>query len=121
MTNLVFNIIFFITAIGIIIYDFKFQRIPLWLVIINFSIISLLVEPILLVGNIFILLLKKLDKPIDIVYILMMSYLILINNNIYSIIGIVIMLLFIMVSKNKVSLMVPLEIICILEILVKEL
>ena len=121
MTNLVFSIIFYVSAISIIIYDYKIQKIPLWLVLTNYTMICLLINPIILVGNIFILLLKKLDKPIDIIYIFTMSYLILINNNIYSSIGIIIMLLFIILSKDKVSLMVPLEIIGILEILVKEL
>lgn len=119
--NLAYNIILVVTAIAIAVFDYRYQKIPLWLVILNFSVICMLTSPIFLVGIIVILVLKKMDQPIDIVYLITIGYLIIINNNIYRVISILILLIYIFLSKrDKISLMVPIELVMIFELVVKE-
>lgn len=119
--NLVYNILFSLTAIPIAVFDFKYQKIPLWLILLNYLLLSLLVNPIFLIGLIIILILKKFDKPIDIVYLFIISYLIIIIGSIWSVLSIIVMLIFILISKkDKLSYMVPIELVCIIELILKE-
>jgi hypothetical protein len=120
--NLICNIILVISAIAIIIYDYKIKKIPMWLLIINYISICLLLNKWLLFGIVFILLAKLKDFPIDLLYVLIMCYLIIIVNNYFSLLGIMILLLHILISKEeKISFMVSLEIAIVLEILIKEM
>ena len=116
--------ILFITSIIIIIYDSRIKRIPMWLLIINYSVICFLVNNLyLLFGILFILFIKYKNYSIDILYIFFMIYLIIIVNNYYiNIVNIIIMLCYIIISKDdKLSFMVPLEICILLNFFIKEI
>lgn len=116
--------ILFITAIIIIIYDSRIKRIPMWLLIINYSVICFLVNNVyLLFGILFIFFIKYKEYSIDILYIFIMLYLIIIVNNYYiNIVNIIIMICYIISSKDdKLSFMVPLELCIILNFLIKEI
>lgn len=120
--NLICNIILVISAIAIIIYDYKIKKIPMWLLIINYISICLILNKWLLFGIVFILLAKLKDFPIDMLYVFIMCYLIIIVNNYFGLLGIMILLLHIILSKeDKISFMVSLEIAIVLEILIKEM
>lgn len=119
--NLVFNIVFIITAIAIMVFDYKYQAMPLWIVLINYSILSILVNPVFLIGNVVILILKKIDQPIDTSYLVIIGYLIIMSRSIYNVFSILVLLAFILFSKKeKLSYMIPIEIACIFELLIKE-
>ena len=110
--------VFILTAIVIIGYDFKIQKIPFWLILINYTSLCILINYFLLFGIFILIILKKKKKPIDIVYLFTSGYLILIINNIIGLMSICIILIYIMMSKReKISLMVPIEIVLILNIL----
>lgn len=110
--------VFILTAIVIIGYDFKIQKIPFWLILINYTSLCILINYFLLFGIFILIILKKKKKPIDIVYLFTSGYLILITNNIIGLMSICIILIYIMMSKReKISLMVPIEIVLILNIL----
>lgn len=120
--NLICNIILVISAIAIIIYDYKIKKIPMWLLIINYISICLILNKWLLFGIVFIILAKLKDFPIDMLYVFIMCYLIIIVNNYFGLLGIMILLLHIILSKeDKISFMVSLEIAIVLEILIKEM
>jgi len=119
--NLVCSIIFIITAIVVTIYDYKYQKIPLWIIIINYMSLSLLIHPLFIIGILLILLCYKLDIAIDTIYLIVIGYLILIGNSVISIISIIILLVSIFISKRKyISYMIPIEIACIIELFFKE-
>ena len=108
--NLVCNVVFFISAVVVILYDYRLQKIPVILILLNYSSICLLVSPYLLAGNVVILVLKKLDKPVDIVYIALLAvYLILYKNN-YNYLALIPMIVQVLVTKKeKISFMVSIE------------
>lgn len=128
--NLVCSSIFIITAIIVAIYDFKYQQIPIALIIVNYLLLSYISIPniiykliVMVIGIGLLLYYKKQDLPIDRLFFVFISYLILIhhNNIILSVIEVLILLLYVVLSKKeKISLMVPIEIICIIEIILKE-
>lgn len=118
--NLVYSIIFFISAIFVIIYDYKYQKIPLYIIIINFVSLCLLTNILCLIGIIFIFILKKLDKPIDVVYLVIIGYLIITIGSIWSILSIIVLLTFVLMSqKDNISFMIPIEISCLIELIIK--
>lgn len=120
--NLVYNIILILTAIAIIIYDYKIQKIPMWLLIINYSSICLLINEWLLIGILYIILAKIKDFPIDGLYVIMIIYLIIIVNSNFSLLSILVILLNILLtSRPKISFMISLEIAIIIELLLKEM
>lgn len=109
----IIQIIFAISAILVIRYDYKYQKIPFWLVIVNYITISILTNYWLLFGLLYLILCKIKDIPIDLLYILIMVYLIIIEPiNYYSIICVLICLIYVLIShkSEKISFMVPLEI-----------
>ena len=113
--------IYLITAIIIIIYDYKIQLIPILLLLCNYICLCFIINPILLIGIICILIAKQLNKPIDMLYICILIYLIIIVNNPYSMLSILILLIYTILQKsNKISYMFPLEIAIIIELLLKE-
>ena len=117
--NLVYNIIFIITSICIIIYDFKYQKIPTIYIVLNFISICLLTNIYLLISLINIYIIKNLDKSIDSLYLMLLAYIMYTSHNIYSILSILILLVYILFSKsNKISLMVPIELALIYELCV---
>lgn len=106
------SIWFIITAISIIIYDYKYQSIPFSIVILNYLCISILTDPILAIGFIGLCICKKLDRPVDIVYIMSIGLFALYyhnENNICCILPIVIQV-FTSENHKKISLMISLEI-----------
>ena len=116
--NLVCSIIFIITAVAVATFDYKYQRIPLWLVLINYTSLSLLIHPIFLIGIILILFSKKLNRPIDFIYLIIIGYLIIINNDVYSTLSIFILLVSIIFAKrDPMSFMIPIELVCAIEII----
>lgn len=120
MTNLVCNLLFLITAMAIIAFDLKVQKIPIILVLINYSLFSYLINPLLLVGNIAILILWKLDKPIDFIYILALCYNMIMFRNLYSPLCLIPLVIQIVLSKReKISFMVAIEISCIMVLLLR--
>lgn len=113
--NLVCNIIFLITAVAIIVFDLKIQKIPIILVLVNYSLFSYLINPILLFGNIAILFFWKFGKPVDIVYILALCYNMIMFKNAYNPICLIPLVIQLVVSKqDKMSFMVAIEISCIM-------
>lgn len=115
MMSLVCSIIIVITAFAIIFFDARYQKIPLWLVILNYVTLSLLVNPYLLIGLIVILVLKKFDRPIDIVYIVFLSICLLMRHDSRYLLCIMPMFIQIMTSrKEKISFMISIELSCII-------
>ena len=113
--NLVCNIIFLITAVAIIVFDLKIQKIPIILVLVNYSLFSYLINPILLFGNIAILFFWKFGKPVDIVYILALCYNMIMFKNAYNPICLIPLVIQLVVSKQeKMSFMVAIEISCLM-------
>ena len=113
--NLACNIIFLITAVAIIVFDLKIQKIPIILVLVNYSLFSYLINPILLFGNIAILFFWKFGKPVDIVYILALCYNMIMFKNAYNPICLIPLVIQLLVSKqDKMSFMVAIEISCIM-------
>ena len=115
MMSLVYSIIIVITAFAIIFFDARYQKIPLWLVILNYTTLSLLVNPYLLIGLIVILVLKKFDKPIDIVYIVFLGICLLMRHDSRYLMCIMPMFIQIMTSrKERISFMISIELSCII-------
>jgi hypothetical protein len=113
--SLVYSIIIVITAFAIIFFDARYQKIPLWLVILNYVTLSLLVNPYLLIGLIVILVLKKFDKPIDIVYIVLLSICLLLRHDSRYLMCIMPLFIQIMTSrKERISFMISIELSCII-------
>lgn len=113
--NLACNIIFLITAVAIIVFDLKIQKIPIILVLVNYSLFSYLINPILLFGNIAILFFWKFGKPVDIVYILALCYNMIMFKNAYNPICLIPLVIQLVVSKqDKMSFMVAIEISCLM-------
>ena len=120
--HLAFSILLITTAIIIMIYDWKIQSIPLWLILINYSSICIINNYWLALGLLLIMILYKLDYPIDGIYLCLIGYLIIINNNyVFSSIIIFALLLWVLLSKKeKMSFMIPLELVIIIELIMKE-
>ncbi|MEE3344614.1 MAG: hypothetical protein VZS44_11010 [Bacilli bacterium] len=119
--NIVLHIILIISAIAIIIFDYKTQRIPIWLIIINYSTICLITNKWLLLGVIFILFSKWKDIPVDWVFVLLICYVIYLNKGSMVVDFVVILLSFaysmLFTDENgKISYLVPLEIGFIIEL-----
>ena len=115
MMSLVYSITIVITAFAIIFFDARYQKIPLWLVILNYTTLSLLVNPYLLIGLIVILVLKKFDRPIDIVYIVFLSICLLMRHDSRYLMCIMPMFIQIMTSrKERISFMISSELSCII-------
>ncbi len=118
--NLACNILFLITAVAIIVFDLKIQKIPVILVLVNYSLFSYLLNPILLFGNLAILLFWKFGKPVDIIYILALCYNMIMFRNVYNPICLIPLLIQLVVSKqDKMSFMVAIEISCIILLVTK--
>ena len=80
------------------------------IILINFTCICLLINPILLIGIFLILLLKKLNKPIDISYLILLLYIVIYYKTIYSFIFIILLLIQILCSKtNTIKFMMTIE------------
>lgn len=114
--------LFIISAIIIIVYDYKYQKIPFWVVIVNYTILSGLINYWLLFGLLYLIFCKIKDVPIDMLYVLVIFYLIIITN--YSVVSILVCLIcaiYVIISRkaSKISFMVPLEISIIVMLLTK--
>lgn len=108
--NLVCNAVFFISAIAVILYDYRLQKIPVILILLNYSSICLLVSPYLFAGNVVILVLKKLNKPVDIVYIALLAVYLIVHKNNYNFLALIPMTVQVIVTKKeKISFMVSIE------------
>ena len=121
----IYLISFILTAILIVIYDFKIQKIPIILLLTNYISVSLMVNYWLLLGVLVIFCAKKFDFPIDILYVGILCYLIIILHNNLSIFAILIVLIQILLStrkesftKENLSLMVSLEPALLFELLI---
>lgn len=105
-----------LSAIFIMYYDIKKQEIPISLIITNYACACLLINPyLLLFGEIFIFIAYKYKIPIDPLYLILIVYLILIKgiSGPLLTLSLLLGLIFIFVSKRKVSFMFPLEVILI--------
>ena len=114
--------LFIISAIVIIVYDYKYQKIPFWVVIVNYTILSGLINYWLLFGLLYLIFCKIKDVSIDMLYVLVIFYLIIITN--YSVVSILVCLIcaiYVIISRkaSKISFMVPLEISIIVMLLTK--
>lgn len=108
--NLVCNVVFFISAVVVILYDYRLQKIPVILILLNYSSICLLVSPYLLAGNVVILVLKKLDKPVDVVYIALLAVYLIVYKNDYNYLALIPMIAQVLVTKKeKISFMISIE------------
>jgi len=115
MTNLVCSIIFVLSAIAIMVFDYKKNEMPFWLVILNYSSFCLLVHPILLFGTLGLFLLKYKNQPIDIIYILALGISLVILRPSMAILCLFPVFIQIIISKReKLCLMVSLEIACMI-------
>ena len=118
--NLVFSIIFILTSIFIIIEDLKAQKIFVPLILVNYCSFCMIINPILLIGAGFILLFKKLKKPVDIIYIITIGFTFLYHNTQYDIISVIPLLIQTIISKkDKISFMVSIEIACIILLILR--
>lgn len=108
--NLVCNAVFFISAVVVILYDYRLQKIPVILILLNYSSICLLVSPYLLAGNVAILVLKKLDKSVDIVYIALLAFYLTVYKDDYNFLALIPMIIQVLVTKKeKISFMISIE------------
>lgn len=115
MTNLVCSIIFVLSAIAIMVFDYKKNEMPFWLVILNYSSFCLLVHPILLFGTLGLFLLKYKNQPIDIIYIVALGISLVILRPSMAILCLFPVFIQIIISKReKLCLMVSLEIACMI-------
>ena len=113
--NLVCSIIFVLSAIAIMVFDYKKNEMPFWLVILNYSSFCLLVHPILLFGTLGLFLLKYKNQPIDIIYILALGISLVILRPSMAILCLFPVFIQIIISKReKLCLMVSLEIACMI-------
>lgn len=107
-----------ISALLVAYYDLKYQKIPIWLLLTNYISLSFLVDYALLLGLVVILYAKIKDVPIDVLYLIIMGYLIIIVNS--KVLAGVLLIGFIAyvllakkvekrVNSNKLSMMFPLE------------
>lgn len=110
--NIVFYTILVVSAIITIVFDYKIQKIPWYILVINYSSICMLISPWLLLGNIFIFIVKKLDRSIDFIYVIILLFIMLINPfKLFNFIAIGIVLLYTLLTKDeKISFMVPISI-----------
>lgn len=115
MTNLVCSIVFVLSAIAIIVYDFRKNEMPFWVVVINYISFCWLVHPILLIGTLGLFLLKYKDKPIDIIYIVALGVSLVILRPSVGIVCILPIFIQLLLSKQeKICLMVSIELACII-------
>lgn len=113
--NLVCSIIFVLSAIAIMVFDYKKNEMPFWLVILNYSSFCLLVHPILLFGTLGLFLLKYKNQPIDIIYILALGISLVILRPSMAILCLFPVFIQIIISKReKLCLMVSLELACMI-------
>ena len=118
----ILKVLFVVSAIIIIVYDYKYKKIPFWVVIVNYTILSGLINYWLLFGLLYLIFCKIKDVPIDMLYVLVIFYLIIITN--YSVVSILVCLIcaiYVIISRkaSKISFMVPLEISIIIILLMK--
>lgn len=115
MTNLVCSIIFVLTAIAVIIYDYKKNEIPFILVLVNYISFCMLVHPVLLFGTLGLFLLKYKNKPIDIIYIIALGISLIILRSSIGIVCIFPIFIQLLISKkDKICLMVSIELACMI-------
>jgi len=110
---IIYYMILVITSLIVIIYDYKYKEIPWILLIVNYSSICMLITPYMLLGNILIFIIKKYDKSIDWLYILIILYLIIVNPYmIFNALAILVIVSYIIFSRDikYISMMVPLSI-----------
>lgn len=108
--NLVYEIVFIISAILIMRYDWNTKTIPVIFVLLNYSAICMTINPYLLVGNVAILILQKLEKSIDMIYICLLGYIFISYQNPYLAICVIPLILQVILSKEKImSFMVSIE------------
>ena len=105
--------LFLLTAIPIVFMDYTKKEVNPFLIFFNYSMICCIMkQPILLLGIIPISLLARFDKPIDSVYVLLIVYLIIIGSaSMACILALIIALFYVLFSEEKVSYLVPVEII----------
>lgn len=92
----------------VIYYDYKYQKIPLWILTINYILICCLADWRLLFGLPILFFCAYTGKPVDLLYVFLMVYLIIRVHSIWSIIPILFILVYALSGKR--SFMVPLEI-----------
>lgn len=122
MTYILYGI-FILTAIFVIIFDIRVQKIPILLLIINYISLCVIANYWLLFGLLIIILAKIWNKPIDILYVFILCYLIIIQSTYkLSIIAILIVLCQVIFSKdeNKISFMLSLELAIMYELILME-
>lgn len=105
-------IAFILSAIPIIISDYKYSKIPTTLIIINYITLCLAYNQWMLLGLIYIIIAKKYNLAIDGLYITTLCYMLYgLPVSLYCIIAIIIPLLHICISDAQtVSYMISLEI-----------
>jgi len=108
--NQFFNILIVVsTALAVMFYDYKYKRIPLSIILLNYFSVSIMISPVAIIGLIFILILYKLDQPIDMAFMFLLAT--TMGLNLSSLAIVVCMLLFVAFSKEKeMRFMVPIEI-----------
>lgn len=110
--NILFWTIFILTAVIVIYYDYKYQKIPMVVLLYNYSAICFLYNPLLAVGVIFIFIAKYYNLPIDMLFIVLLCFLIIDNK--HGILAILTLICYISIdnSNNKLSYMIPIECAC---------
>ena len=108
--NQFFNILIVVsTALAVMFYDYKYKRIPLSIILLNYFSVSIMISPVAIIGLIFILVLYKLDQPIDMAFMFLLAT--TMRLNLSSLVIVICMLLFVVFSKEKeMRFMVPIEI-----------
>ena len=107
-----------ISALLVAYYDLKYQKIPIWLLLTNYISLSFLVDYALLLGLVVILYAMIKDVPIDVLYLIIMGYLIIIvNSKVLTGVLLIGFIAYVLLAKkvekrvnsNKLSMMFPLE------------
>lgn len=115
--NIVLYVIIFLSCLIISFYDVKYKQVPLGALIVNYCLICYLIGNIGLYFGVAIILYAYIKKlPIDLLYIALIVYLIIIGSlSTFQIAAALLFaLLFIFFSKDKkVSFLLPLEVILV--------
>lgn len=107
--NLVYNVVFIITALITIIYDYRYQKIPFVVILTNYITLCAILNPKTLPSVILLLILAYKDIPIDMAYILE-AILLVCFFKINIVVLIICTLIFVVFSKKeRISLMIPIE------------
>ena len=109
--------VIFITCLVVSYFDLKYQKVPLVTLVINYVAVCYLIgNPGLYFGVLVIFYALAKDLPIDLLYVALIAYLIIIGSlsTLYIAIALLFSVIYIMAAKkNRISFLLPLEVILV--------